>query len=165
MVITTQLLFGLVVCAVALQRLFELQRSAKNEAHLVKIGGYESSPRHFRFMQAVHAAWFASMLLEVHVFVRPFVPWISALALAGVVAGQALRYAAMRALGPRWTVKIFVVPGMKPVTDGIYCHVRHPNYVGVVLELFFVPLLHSAYLTAIVFSLLNAWVLYLRIPR
>ena len=79
------------------------------------------------------------------------------------LAGQALRMAAMRALGERWTVKVMTVPGAPPVQRGIFRWLRHPNYLGVILEIAALPLIHGAYLTTIVFSLCNAVLLTRRI--
>ena len=76
---------------------------------------------------------------------------------------QALRYWAITTLGPRWNTRVIVLPGSAPVTGGPYRFVRHPNYVAVVAELFFLPLVHGAWWTALFFSLANAWLLTVRI--
>lgn len=114
-------------------------------------------------MRALHTAWFVAMIAEVFLFNRPFIPGPAALGVVGLIAGQSLRYAAIRALGDRWTVKIVVVPGAPPVTAGLFRRFRHPNYLGVILEIAFVPLIHTAWLTAVIFSGLNAWMLGARI--
>ncbi len=88
---------------------------------------------------------------------------LSLLALVTLIAGQGLRYAALLSLGWRWTVRVMTIPGLPPVRNGIYRYLRHPNYLGVVLEILAVPLLHSAYVTAIVFSLANMLLLTARI--
>jgi methyltransferase len=79
------------------------------------------------------------------------------------VAGQVLRYSAILALGSRWSVKVMTVPNEPPVTTGIYRWLRHPNYLGVVLEIASLPLLHSGFLTAVVFSAWNGYVLGRRV--
>jgi methyltransferase len=79
------------------------------------------------------------------------------------VIGQSLRYAAIRTLGRRWTVRIVTLPDAPLVRSGIYRYLRHPNYLGVALEIAAVPLLHTAYLTAILFTLANACLLAVRI--
>jgi methyltransferase len=161
--VTTQLLFTLVVLAIAVQRLVEVRISRRHEATLKAEGGYEVGHAHFGWMKALHASWFVAMLAEVWLLDRPFIPWLAAVALALTLAGQALRYAAIRTLGDRWTVTIWVLPEAPPVAGGIYRYVRHPNYLGVILELAAVPLLHTAWVTALVWSLLNAWLLRVRI--
>ena len=160
---TTKFLFLGLVLAVAAQRLFELRLSARHEAAIRARGGYEVGAGHMGAMRLLHTAWFVAMLAEVFLLDRPFVPWLSALALLGLVAGQLLRYAAIRGLGERWTASIMILPGAPPVTSGLYRRIRHPNYVGVMLEIAFVPLLHTAWLTALVFTVLNGLLLRVRI--
>ena len=160
---TTQLLFTFLVLAVAAQRIAEVRLSKRHEATLRAEGGYEVGHAHFRWMQALHTSWFVVMLAEVWLLDRPFIPWLFGVALVVTLLGQTLRYAAIRTLGDRWTVTIWVLPDAPPVTGGIYRYVRHPNYLGVILELVAVPLLHTAWLTALVWSLLNAWMLRIRI--
>jgi methyltransferase len=111
----------------------------------------------------MHIAWFLAMLAEVFGLRRPFDPRLALVASAAFLAGQALRYAAIRTLGERWTVRVMTLPGAKPVSGGIYRVIRHPNYLGVALEIAAVPLLHSAYLTAFLFSIANGLILAWRI--
>jgi methyltransferase len=79
------------------------------------------------------------------------------------MAAQALRYAAMHALGERWNVRIIVLPDEPLVRSGPYRWLRHPNYVAVVVELIAAPLIFGAWRTAVVVSLLNAIALRTRI--
>jgi len=69
----------------------------------------------------------------------------------------------MRALGPRWTVRVMNLPSAEPVVDGIYRYVRHPNYLGVILEIAALPLVHGAVWSAASFSVANAALLVARI--
>jgi methyltransferase len=115
-------------------------------------------------MIALHASWLVAMLLEVWLLAWPFVPALAWVACALFALGQSLRLLAMRTLGGRWTVKVITpVDGEAPVSSGIYRYLRHPNYVGVALEIFALPLIHSAYITAVVFSVLNGALLRARI--
>lgn len=155
--------FTLLVVAVALQRLWELRRSARHEAALRARGGREHAAGQMPWMRALHASWLVAMLLETWALETPFVPWLAAIAGALFVIGQALRLAAMRALGPRWTVTVITVPGERAVESGIFRFVRHPNYLGVVLEIFALPLLHGAWITALAFTLANAALLRARV--
>lgn len=159
----TRIIFIAIVLALALQRLFELRLSRRNEARILAAGGREHAPGHFVAMKTVHTLWFVAMIAEVLWLDRPFVPLLSLCALIVFLIGQSLRYAAIRTLGWRWTVRVLAIPGAPPVTHGIYRHLRHPNYLGVILEIAAVPLLHTAYLTAAVFTLANAAVLAVRI--
>jgi methyltransferase len=159
----TPWIFTGIVALLALQRLFELRLSARNEAIIRSRGGREHAPWQIQAMKLLHTGWFVAMLLEVHLLQRPFVPMLSLLALVALCIGQSLRYAAIRSLKWRWTVKVMTLPGVPLEQQGIYRYLRHPNYLGVVLELFAVPLLHSAFITAIVFSLANLLLLHERI--
>ena len=101
------------------------------------------------------------MMLSLHYRIGHLLGW---LALALFAVGQALRIAAMQTLGRRWTVKIIVPTNAEPaVSRGIYRFVRHPNYLGVVLEIAALPLVHSAYLSALLFSVANGILLLFRI--
>ena len=159
----TRTLFTLFVLLLAGQRLLELRLSRRNERALQAQGASEYGAEQFRWMRLLHSAWFASMLAELFLLKRPFRPRLAGVAAVLTALGQAFRYVAIRTLGSRWTVRIFVLPGSKPVSGGIYRYLRHPNYLGVMLEIAAVPLLHSAYLTSIVFSLANALLLRARI--
>ncbi len=159
----TRWIFTGFVVLLALQRLFELRLSSRNEAIIRSRGGREYAAWQLRAMKALHASWFLAMLAEVWVWQRPFLARLSLLALVTFLAGQSLRYAALLSLGWRWTVRVMTIPGLPPVRKGIYRYLRHPNYVGVCLEILAVPLLHSAYVTATVFSLANMLLLTARI--
>jgi methyltransferase len=160
-----RLLFAGFVAALGLQRLFELRLSRRNAQRIRLQGGREHAPETYRWIVALHAAWFAAMFLEVFLGRRRFHPRLAALALSLFAAGQALRLLAIRTLDWRWSTRIMTVPGAAPVDYGIYRQIRHPNYLGVELEILSVPLLHSAYLTSSVFGLANLLLLRDRIRR
>lgn len=155
--------FSLLVMLVAAQRVWELARSQRNEKALRARGAREHAPRQMPAMRLLHAAWLLGMLLETWSLERALSPWIAIPALAAFLAGQALRLAAMRALGDRWSVKVLTVPGAPHVAGGVFAHLRHPNYVGVILEIAALPLVGGAVLTAVVASLANAVLLRFRI--
>jgi len=160
-------LFAGFVAALGLQRLFELRLSRRNEERMRKRGGHEHAPETYRWIVTLHAAWFLAMLLEVFAVRRRFNPGLATLALGLFAAGQALRLTAIRTLGWRWSTRIMTVPGLEgaPVRHGIYRYLRHPNYLGVQLEILSAPLVHSAYLTSAVFGVANALLLRDRIRR
>lgn len=160
---TTQLLFLGLIVLIAVQRVAELRLSTRNAEAIRSQGGYEVGAGHMPWMKAMHTAWFVAMLAEVFLLDRPFVPWLAVLGLVGLGVGQALRYAAIRTLGPRWTTNIMVLPEAPPVASGLYQRIRHPNYLGVILEIAAVPLIHTAWWTALAFTVLNAAVLRVRI--
>jgi methyltransferase len=163
--VVKRLLFAGFVAGLGLQRLFELRLSRRNEQRMRQRGGREHAPETYRWILRLHAAWFAAMLLEVFAGRRTFRPRLAALAFSAFAAGQALRLTAIRTLGWRWSTRVMTVPDASPVQHGIYRYIRHPNYLGVQLEILAVPLLHSAYLTSAVFGVANALLLRDRIRR
>jgi len=166
-VVVTRLLFLGFVAGLGVQRLFELRLSRRNEKMMRQHGGREHTPETYHWIVTLHAAWFAAMLLEVFAGRRKFRPRLAALALSLFAAGQVLRLTAIRTLGWRWSTRVMTVPGPEgaPVQRGIYRYMRHPNYLGVELEILAAPLLHSAYLTSAVFGITNALLLRDRIRR
>lgn len=161
--IALRVAFTVLVLLVAAQRLLELVRSRANERELLALGAREHAAGQMPFMRALHAGWLVGMLVEVWFFARLASPWFAVPALIAFVVGQGLRIAAMRALGPRWNVKILTLPGTPSVEDGVFTYVRHPNYLGVVLEIAALPLVGGAWVTSIVATLLNACLLFVRI--
>jgi methyltransferase len=162
---TTIQIFVAFVGLIALQRLAELRLSRRNERQLRTLGAREHAAGHFVAMQLLHTLWLASVVLEVMWLRPPFQLWVSALAALCFAMGQCLRYAAIQALGGRWSVRIWTLPAAPPVTRGVYRYLRHPNYLGVVLEIAALPLMHSAWRSAVVFSLANAVLLAVRIRK
>jgi methyltransferase len=160
----SQIFVGFVML-VALERLAELRLSRRNESKLRELGAREHASGHFLAMQLLHTLWLVSIVLEV-TWLRPaFQLWIAALAAVVFGVGQCLRFLAIHALGGRWTVRVFILPGAPPVTRGIYRYLRHPNYLGVILEIAALPLIHSAWRSALLFSLANAVLLAVRIRK
>jgi methyltransferase len=87
---------------------------------------------------------------------RPFVPWLGWPMVAVVLTTQALRWWCVATLGAQWNTRVIVVPDLPLVTDGPYRWLRHPNYLAVTLEVAALPLVHTAWVTAVVFSIANA---------
>lgn len=155
--------FTVLVVLVALERLAELVVSNRNAAWSFARGGRETGQGHYRFMVVLHSGFLVAMLVEAWVR-RPEVP--PALAwtmLALVVASQALRWWCITTLGRRWNTRVIIVPGLPPVTKGPYRFLSHPNYVAVVVEGIALPLVHGAWITALVFTVANAALLAVRI--
>jgi methyltransferase len=151
------------IALVGLERLVELRLSVRNAAWAFARGGQEYGTGHYHFMTVFHGAFLVACVAEPWVLGRSFLsPW-SFVALGLAVAAQALRYWAITTLGPRWNTRVIVLPDAEPVTGGPYRFVRHPNYVAVVLELLVLPLVHGAWLTALVFSVGNALLLRVRV--
>jgi methyltransferase len=94
---------------------------------------------------------------------RPFIPALGWSMLVVVVLAQALRWWCISTLGPRWNTRIIVIPRLPLVERGPYRWLSHPNYVAVVLEGIALPLVHTGWVTATVFTVLNAGLLRVRI--
>jgi methyltransferase len=146
-----------------LERMWELQLSRRNARKAFENGGKEVGQGHFPFMVFFHISFLIACAVEPLALNRSFPGLLGWISLAGAIAAQGLRYWAISTLGERWNTRVIFVPGSKPVTTGPYRFVRHPNYVAVIMEFLFLPLIHGGYLTAIIYSLGNAALLYVRI--
>ena len=155
--------FLLLVALVAVQRIWELARSRRHEVSLRARGARESAGGQMAWMRALHTAWLVAIPIEVVLLDRPFEAPLALAAFVVFLCGQALRLAAMHALGDRWSVKVLTVPDAPPISGGIFRFIRHPNYLGVVLEIAALPMIHGAWLTAVAFSAANALLLVVRI--
>ena len=154
-------LYVVLIVAVSLERLAELVLSRRNLAWALRRGGREHGFGHYPFMVFLHTGLLVACLVEAaH---RPFVPALGWAMLAVVVLAQGLRWWCITTLGPRWNTRIVVVPGLRLVDRGPYRWLRHPNYVAVVLEGIALPLVHTGWITAAVFTVVNAGLLRVRI--
>jgi methyltransferase len=151
------------VVAVALERLAELAVSKRNWAWSRERGGTEFGAGHYPLMVALHSGLLAACIIEVVALHRPFIPTLGWSMLALVAAAQALRWWCIATLGHQWNTRVIVIPGATRVTGGPYRLIPHPNYVAVVAEGIALPLVHSAWLTALVFTVLNAALLRMRL--
>lgn len=150
------------VMMVAVQRLLELRYSRRNERRLRSLGAVERGAGHYPAMVALHALWLVSTLVE-GLLRGPENPVWYPVPLAAFLLVQPLRYWAILSLGENWNVRILVVPERKLVWSGPYRYFPHPNYVVVIVEVLTFPLIFGAWVTALVFSILNAAFLYVRI--
>lgn len=156
-------LFLLLVAVVALERLVELVISRRHERALRARGAVEAGASHYPLMVALHAALLAGAPAEVLLLDRPFLPWLGWPMLALVTATMAMRYWVISTLGERWTTRVLILPGAPLVARGPYRFLRHPNYLAVTVEVLALPLVHTAWLTALVCGAANLAVLAKRI--
>ena len=154
--------YGLVALVVVV-RFVELGVAKRNRAWAMERGGVETGAEHYPVMVALHTALFAGCLLEVPLADRPFLPWLGWPMLALLVGAHVLRWWCIRTLGPQWNTRVIRVPGAALVSGGPYRWLRHPNYVAVVVEGFALPLVHTAWVTALAFTVLNALLLRVRL--
>lgn len=157
------LAYALLVLAVGAERLLELRVARRNAAWSFGRGGVEHGASHYPFMVFLHTALLVGCVAEVVLAGRPFLPALGFPMLALLVATQALRWWCIRVLGHQWNTRVIVVPGSRRVSAGPYRWLRHPNYLAVALEGIALPLVHTAWLTASVFTLLDTPLLAIRI--
>jgi methyltransferase len=114
---------------------------------------------------ALHVGLLLACAAEVVLGGRPFLPWLGWPMLALVLLSQGLRYWCIATLGQQWNTRVIVVPGAERVSGGPYRFLPHPNYVAVVVEGVALPLVYTAWITALVFTVVNAVLLVgVRIP-
>jgi methyltransferase len=142
---------------VTLQRLVEVPLARRNTANLLAKGGHEVAAGHYPLIVALHAAWLATLwwLAPGRPIHLPFLALFALLELG--------RIWVLRTLGPRWTTRIIVVPGEQLVTRGPYRFVNHPNYLIVIGEIAVLPLVFGLVEVALLFTILNAILLTIRI--
>lgn len=142
---------------VTLQRLAELVIARRNTANLFARGAREIAPEHYPYMVALHAGWIIGLWLLA--LGNPVdLPWFALFMLL-----QVLRLWVLATLRDRWTTRIIVLPGAPLVRTGPYRFLKHPNYVIVIGEIAALPLAFGMVFYAVVFTLLNACVLFVRI--
>jgi methyltransferase len=150
------------------ERIFELFVSKRNAAAAFARGGVEYGQRHFPWMVALHTLFLLACIGEVVLLDRPFIPALGWPMLVIALGCQAARYWCIVSLGEQWNTRVIVVPGAaRIVARGPYrfSWLPHPNYLIVAVEGIALPLVHTAWTTAIVFTVLNAVLLLrFRIP-
>jgi methyltransferase len=151
----------LILGLVTLQRLGELILARRNTDRLRAQGAYEVAAGHYPLIVALHAAWLAGLWYLVGW--RAPVTDVNLIWLGVFVVLQALRVWVIATLGPRWTTRVIVLPGAPLVASGPYRFVSHPNYCVVAAEILVLPLAFGLAGYGVVFSVLNAAVLWIRI--
>ena len=155
-------LLVLAVALVAIQRLLELRLSRRHERILRARGAVERGREHYPLMVGLHVLWLLSTLVE-GLLRGPDIPVYWPVPLALFLLAQLLRYWAILTLGDYWNTRVLVVPGTKLVRRGPYRYIRHPNYAVVIVEIATFPLIFGDWITALVFTILNAALLFVRI--
>lgn len=155
------------VLATGVERIAELVVSGRNARWSFARGGVEYGRGHFPPMVALHTGLLLACLAEAFFAGRPFLPALGWPMVALVLASQGVRWWCIGVLGPRWNTRVIVVATLPAVRRGPYRWrwLRHPNYAAVVVEGFALPLVHTAWITALAFTVLNAvLLLVVRIP-
>lgn len=149
---------GVIIALLIAQRIGELIYAQRNTSALLARGAQEYGREHYPYMVAIHAAFLALLVYAT----PPFAPIIWPLAIVFVLL-QAMRLWVLATLGPYWTTRIISSPDFPRVAHGPFRFVSHPNYLVVTLEIATIPLIFGHIGISILFSLLNAAILFVRI--
>jgi|SRR5690242_19781264 methyltransferase len=155
----TTIAFLILLACVGLERLVELQVSRRHQRDLARCGARKQSDPHYRWMIVLHAGVLAGAALEVLLLHRPFIVWLAFSALLLFVCATLLRWWVIRILGIHWNTEVVNSASLGVVSDGPFRWIRHPNYLGVFVELIALPLIHTAWITATLAAAANVLVL------
>ncbi len=155
--------YVLLIAAVAVERGAELVVSTRNLVWSRDRGGLEYGARHYPAMVTLHTGLLIGCIAEPLALHRPFLPALGLPTLVLVFAAQGLRWWCIATLGHQWNTRVVVIPEARRASSGPYRFFAHPNYVAVVVEGVALPLVHTAWITATVFTVLNAALLRTRI--
>ncbi len=152
--------FIIFICFFIVQRLSELVIARRNEKWLLSQGAIQYGQDHYPFMISLHTLFIISIITEYILRGHPPISWLFLLLFLLVLA---FKFWALSSLGKYWNTKIYRIPGVYPVKKGPYKFLKHPNYMEVVCEIVIIPLVFHLYYTAILFTVLNAIMLTVRI--
>jgi methyltransferase len=156
-------LYLALLAAVGVLRLVELRISRRHQQLMLTRGAVRVPEPHFKWMVVVHTGVLIGAALEVVLLHRPFIPPLAASMFVLFVASNLMRFWVVRALGDLWSVQVMDSTRIGVVTTGPFRFVRHPNYTGVILEMISLPLIHTAWITALATSVGYSLALSLRI--
>jgi methyltransferase len=158
-----ELIKAIVLIFTIIERIAELFVSRRNQQWSLARGGREFGQRHYPFMVAMHIAFLISMAIEGFFFSEGILSAFFWPLLVLIVLAQIVRWWVIITLGFQWNTRVIIVPGMKRVGAGPFRFFNHPNYIVVIVETIALPLFLGAWKTAIIFSILNAMLLRVRI--
>ena len=156
-------LYAAFVLLFAGERIAELVVSERHARAMMKEGAFEHGRDHYPFMVVLHTGLLVGCLVEPFALDRPFIAALGIPMIVVALLAQALRWWSIRSLGVRWSTRVIVPIAGERVVRGPYRFFPHPNYVAVVAEGIALPLIHSAWITALSFTLMNALLLWVRI--
>ena len=154
------------IIGIASSRLYEVYLSKhylrlaqkEEDAHEIPEGVYS-------WMVLFHASWLLACVVEVIILNRPFFPFWGTLMLMGWGLAFTARIFMLKTMKDSWNVRIIHRSQQKVISTGFYRYIRHPNYLIVIIEIFCVPLIHNAYLTAGIGSCLNGLLIWKRLQQ
>jgi len=156
-------LYAGLVAAVAVLRFVELRISKRNQQRMAERGATRAPDPRFPAMVAVHTCVLAGAVAEVVFLARPLIPVLASVMGALFLAANGLRWWVIATLGAHWNVQVMNSTRLGVITGGPYRWVRHPNYSAVFAEMLALPLIHTAWITALAGTAAHAWVLRGRI--
>jgi methyltransferase len=156
-------LYLLLLLAVAVLRILELRISRKHQQEMVEHGASKVVDPRFRWMVVVHVLVIAGSAIEVVFLHRPFIPPLAAICFLIFLAANAVRWWVIRTLGEHWNVQVMNSTKLGVITTGPFRYVRHPNYAAVFVEMLVLPLIHTAWISAIAGSIAHVVVLSQRL--
>lgn len=156
--LTTAAFLVLLGC-VGVERLVELRLSRRHQRDLARQGAYKRAEPHYRWMIALHAGVLGGAAVEVIFLRRPFIEPLASAALLVFLLATLLRWWVIRTLGTHWNTEVVDSAALGVVSKGPFRWIRHPNYLGVFLEMIALPLVHAAWITASVAAAGNALIL------
>lgn len=156
-------LYLALLAAVGVLRLVELRISRQHQQRMLSQGAVRVSEPHFKWMVVVHTGVLVGAALEVVLLRRPFLPLLGAVMFVLFLASNLMRLWVVRTLGNLWSVQVMDSTRIGVVTTGPFRFIRHPNYTGVILEMISLPLIHTAWITALATSVGYSIALFMRI--
>jgi len=150
------------VSFVILTRVVELLHSRRNETWLLQQGAVEYGRKHYPFIVALHALFLISLIVEYYTVQNEA---FNAVLLLLYFMLLAFKVWVIGSLGKFWNTRIYRVANFPLVKKGPYKYFKHPNYVIVIAEIAIIPLVFNLYFTAIVFTILNSIMLFVRIKE
>lgn len=158
-----ELAFKTLVIFTMIQRISELFLSKSNEKFIVSKGGKILPEKNYIFMVLLHTTWIIALIYAAFFMKLSFQLEIFISAVILFIMGQFFRLCAIFTLKRRWSTRVMILPEAPVVTNGLFRYLRHPNYLGVVLEIAALPMVAGLWQISIIFSFLNAVILYFRI--
>ncbi len=155
----TRIVFLILLAGVGLERIVELRVSRRHQRDLASRGARKQGDPRYRWMVALHAGVLIGAAAEVILLHRPYIPLLAFCTLLLFALATLLRWWVIRTLGIHWNTEVVDSASLGVITDGPFRWIRHPNYLGVFVELITLPLIHTAWITAGLATAGNALVL------
>ena len=150
--------FLALLCVVALLRISRI-----HQQEMIGHGASKVDEPRFRWMVVLHTAVLVGAGCEVVLLRRPFIPILASVCFAIFIGANMVRWWVIRTLGEHWNVQVMNSTGLGVITSGPFRYVRHPNYAAVFVEMLVLPLIHTAWITALLGSAAHILVLSQRL--